>query len=122
MPGAGRNPAAQLGGEIDPIDGVDHGKPPHRVARLVPLKRTDQMPGHGHAAQQILFLDCFLHAILADIAKTGVDRSTHRRWRMGLGDRHDAHVVGPSPDRLVPGHDVADLGKAAGKGREIHSL
>ena len=57
LPVARGRPAVELGGQIDPIDRMDQGEPAHRVARLVPLQRADEVPATRHAGERLLLLD-----------------------------------------------------------------
>ena len=116
------HPTVELGRQIDPVDRVDQAEAAAGVARFVSLESADQVPLHRQIHHRVLFLERLLDPIFPDVAKPGRDRGPYRFGPMGLGDRDDLDWVGPSPDRLMPGRRLSDLGQVTGQVREVHSL
>ena len=81
----------------------------HRVPDLVGLQRADQVQFElGKLPAQLRkFLQRLLHPVFAEDALPGGERGAHRRFRMGLADRDEAHRVGRAAGGLRSRCDAA---------------
>ena len=61
----------ELGGQVEPVDRMDQGEAAHRLPRLVPLQRADQMPVDPDAGERVLLLQRLLHPVLAHVRQPG---------------------------------------------------